>query len=166
MDVLRNLCEPLGCRRAQTLVQSGNIIFDINSRSLPKIAQKIEGAIEQELAFRPKVITRTVPEFRQVVAKNPFAGREDIHPSQFLITFLSAEPSSEAREKVLAMNTEPEELHLHGREVYMYFPNGLARPKTSPAAIERALKVSGTGRNWNIVNKLLTLAEQMETGET
>jgi hypothetical protein len=44
----------------------------------------------------------------------------------------------------------------------MYFPDGLARPKTSPAAVEKALKVAGTGRNWNIVTKLLALAETLE----
>jgi uncharacterized protein (DUF1697 family) len=103
-----------------------------------------------------------LPELRAVVANNPFASRSDIHPSRFLVTFLSADPAEEARQKVLAMKTDPEELHLRDREIYMYFPTGLARPKTSPASVERMLKVQGTGRNWNVVTKLLALAEQME----
>jgi uncharacterized protein (DUF1697 family) len=35
----------------------------------------------------------------------------------------------------------------------------MARPKLSMAAVERAVKVHGTGRNWNTVTKLLELAE-------
>ncbi len=60
------------------------------------------------------------------------------------------------------MKTDPEELWIDGRELYMYFPNGMARPTLSPAAIEKALKVAGTGRNWNSVTKLLAIAEEIE----
>jgi uncharacterized protein (DUF1697 family) len=38
----------------------------------------------------------------------------------------------------------------------------MARPKVPWATIERTLKVSGTGRNWNSVNKLLEIAEKLE----
>jgi uncharacterized protein (DUF1697 family) len=162
MEKLRSLCESLGCRQVQTLVQSGNALFEISERNFAKFADRLEQAIEAELGFRPRVITRTLADLRLVVANNPFAGRSDIHPSKLLVTFLEKEPAEEARQKVLAMNTAPEELHLRGREVYMYFPSGLGRPKTSAASVERALKVAGTGRNWSIVSKLLALAEQME----
>lgn len=162
METFRGICESLGCRRVQTLVQSGNALFEIADRSFPKLADRLEQAIEDELSFRPRVITRTLPDLRRVVAENPFADRTDIHPGKLLVTFLSEHPAEEARRKVLAMNTEPEELHVRGREIYMYFPNGAGRAKTSPASIERAVKVPGTARNWNTVSKLLALAEEME----
>ena len=38
----------------------------------------------------------------------------------------------------------------------------MARPKMSWPRIEKALKTSGTGRNWNTVMKLLEIAEGME----
>jgi uncharacterized protein (DUF1697 family) len=162
MDALRSICEAVGCRQVRTLIQSGNIVFETAERSLPKLGQQIEKAIEAQHGFRPPVITRTLRDLRQVVANNPFAGRDDIHPNRLLITFLSADPAEDARRKVLALDTAPEELYLVGRELYMYFPDGLARPKTSPASIEKVLKVPGTGRNWNVVTKLLALAETLE----
>ncbi len=163
MDSLRGVCESLGCRNVQTYLQSGNAIFKVPARDVNKLPARIEDALESEFGFRPLTITRTVPDLRAVVAHNPFAGRADIHPSKFLVTFLSAEPSADARRKLEAMVTDPEELHLRKREFYMYFPDGLARPKTAPAAIEKALQVRGTGRNWSVVTKLLELAEQMES---
>jgi uncharacterized protein (DUF1697 family) len=63
----------------------------------------------------------------------------------------------------MRIKAEPEELRIDGREVYIYFPNGMARPKLSMALVERTLKTSGTGRNWNTVRKLLEMAEGMET---
>jgi len=164
MDTLRSICETLGGRDVETILQSGNAIFKVPQRSLSTLGARLELAIEAELGFRPRVITRSTPEMRQAVVQNPFAARKDINPSHLLVTFLADHPAQECREKVIAMRTEPEELHLVGRELYMYFPNGMARPKTSWMTVEKALKVAGTGRNWNVVQKLLETAERLEAG--
>jgi uncharacterized protein (DUF1697 family) len=44
-------------------------------------------------------------------------------------------------------------------QMYIYFPNGVGRARFPATAIERAVKVSGTARNWNTVTKLLEIAE-------
>ena len=51
---------------------------------------------------------------------------------------------------------------LDGREFYIYFPSGMARPKVSWVTIEKMLQTPGTGRNWNTVTKLLEIAEKLE----
>jgi uncharacterized protein (DUF1697 family) len=103
---------------------------------------------------------------RDVIARNPFARRRGIDPRKLLVTFLAGAPSAEAREQALQIKADPEELHIDGREVYMYFPNGLARPKLSWVAVEKKLQTPGTGRNWNSVTKLLEIAEKLEGKET
>jgi uncharacterized protein (DUF1697 family) len=105
---------------------------------------------------------RTCSEMRDVIARNPFASRRGIDPSRLLVTFLARDPGAEARKKLLAINSDPEELRIAGRELYIYYPNGMARPKLSWPTIERTLKTSGTGRNWNSVTKLMEIAERME----
>jgi hypothetical protein len=40
----------------------------------------------------------------------------------------------------------------------------MARPTVPWVKIERTLKISGTGRNWNSVTKMLGIAEEMEKG--
>lgn len=57
-------------------------------------------------------------------------------------------------------------MHIDGREVYIYFPNGMARPKLSWLTVEKKLTTAGTGRNWNSVIKLLEMAEKLESLET
>jgi uncharacterized protein (DUF1697 family) len=66
---------------------------------------------------------------------------------------------------VLKIKTDPEELWINGREIYIYYPNGMGRPKLSWAVIEKILKTRGTGRNLNSVTKLLEMAEAMEASE-
>jgi uncharacterized protein (DUF1697 family) len=165
MDALRALYESLGLRDPQTYVQSGNVVFRTKGRDLIALAKRIENAIERKFGFRPAVIVRTTSELRDVIARNPFAKRRGIDPSRFLVTFLANDPGAEARDQALKIKTDPEELRIDGREFYMYFPNGIARPKVSWVTIEKKLKTSGTGRNWNSVIKLLEIAEKLEAVE-
>jgi uncharacterized protein (DUF1697 family) len=161
MEALRALYESLGLQDAQSHIQSGNVIFRANG-NVVRLAKLLEDGIERDFGFRPRVIVRTTSELREAIARNPFAERPDIDPSRLLVTFFAGDPGAEAREKVLAMATDPEELRIEGREMYVYYPNGMARPNLPSALIERTLKVPGTGRNWNTVMKLLAIAEKME----
>jgi uncharacterized protein (DUF1697 family) len=161
MEALRALYESLGLLDVQTYVQSGNVVFRAKERNLAALAKSIEDGIQRDFGFRPGAVIRTPSELRTAIANNPFAARQ-IEPSKLLITFLSAAPDAEARGNALAIKTFPEELRIDGREVYIYFPNGMARPKMSWPRIEKALKTWGTGRNWNTVTKLLEIAEMLE----
>ena len=165
MEVLRALYESMKLRDIQTYVQSGNVIFKTDERDMIKLVQRIEAAIEKKCGFQCDVMVRSAAEMRDVIARNPFAKRRGIEPKKLLVTFLNGDPGDDARQKALALKIEPEELHLIGREAYIYYPNGMARPKLSWPAIERILKVSGTGRNWNSVMNMMELAEQMEAAK-
>lgn len=164
MEVLRDLYKSLRLKEPQTYVQSGNVVFHTAERDLARLAKRVEEGIERAFGFKSAVIMRTTAEWRDVIARNPFALRSDIEPSKFLVIFLAEHPGAEVRQKVSEIDAAPEELRIHGRELFIYFPNGIARPKLSLPAVERALKISGTGRNWNTVTKLLELAENMEAG--
>jgi uncharacterized protein (DUF1697 family) len=162
MDALRGLYESLGLRRAQTFVQSGNVVCTTQARDLARLSKRIEDALEQTFGFRCDVILRTASELGDVVTRNPFAARSGIDPARLLVTFLAAAPDPEGCKKVLALDIEPEELKIDGRQVYIYFPDGLARPKLSWALIGKILKTPATARNWNTVEKLHALAGRLE----
>jgi uncharacterized protein (DUF1697 family) len=162
MDALRALCTSLKLRDAQTYVQSGNVVFRTSEQDLARLAKKIENGIERDFGFRTDVILRSSSEMRDVIGRNPFAKRSGIEPSRLLVLFLAGDPSPEASAKVRSIKADPEQLRMDGRELYIYFPNGIGRSKLSTASIERALKTAGTGRNWNSVTKMLEVAEQLE----
>ncbi len=165
MDALQALYESLKLRDAQTYVQSGNVIFRTEEPDLTSLGKRIQNGIERKFGFRPDVILRTASELRDVIARNPFAKRRGIEPSKLLVTFLAEDPGAEARDKVRSIKADPEELRIEDRELYIYFHNGIGRAKLSLAAIERALKTPGTGRNWNSVTKMLEIAEKLEASE-
>ncbi len=165
MDALRALYTSLKLRDAQTYVQSGNVIFRTDERDIARLTKRIEDGIERKFGFRPDVILRTAAEMRDVVARNPFAKRRGIEPGKLLVTFLASDPPAEVREKVRQIKCDPEELRIEGRELYIYFPNGMGRSKLSTAKLEKTMSTPGTGRNWNSVTKMLEMAEKLEASE-
>src|SRR5947199_8472106 len=131
MDALVRVYESLGLTDVKTYVQSGNVLFKTAGSGAAsftpkkvaeeKLAARITAAIESSFGFDIDVLLRTPAELRGVIAANPFAGREDIAPNKLLVDFLAREPEPAAREKLLALDIAPEELRIHGREIYIYF---------------------------------------------
>jgi uncharacterized protein (DUF1697 family) len=165
MDALRAVYESLGLTDVQSYVQSGNVIFRTRDRNLPKLASRIEEGIECAFGFRPAVILRTVAEMRDAVARNPFTGLDPFEPAKLLVTFFKDDPGEEARQKIRAVRTDPEQIYIEGREMYIYFPVGMGKSKLSLAGFDRVIKIPGTGRNWNSVTKMLEMAERLETSK-
>ena len=162
MEALRALYQSLGLRDAQSYIQSGNVVFRTERNEITPLAKKIEDAIEDKFGFRPPVVLRTAAELREVIAKNPFAKRRGIEPGKLLVSFLVSDPAAADRELVRKMTFAPEELEIGSRHLYIYFPTGQGRTKLNMKLIDKALKTTGTGRNWNSVLKLLEMAESLE----
>lgn len=161
MDALREMYQSLRLEDPRTYVQSGNVIFRTNEKDLVKLATKIRKAIEKTFGCSPAVVLRTTGELKKVIASNPFAGR-DLHPGKILVTFLAGDPAREAKTALAGFDKYPEEVHLEGRELYIYFPNGAGRSKLPWSQVEKYLGITGTARNWNSVTQMLAIAEELE----
>ena len=158
MDALRAACESLGLQDPRTLLQSGNMVFGTTAKDLQRLAKRIEAAVEEAFGFHSDVILRTASEMREVVEGSPFGGRTGLDPAKLTVTFLARDPGEQAREAVRQIPIDPEELHIIGRDVYIYFPNGMGRTKLPMNRIEKMLGTPGTNRNWNTITKLLEMA--------
>jgi Uncharacterized protein conserved in bacteria len=163
MEALRDLCVSLKFQEPQTYVQSGNVIFKTPERNLALVAKRFQQAIEKTFDCLPIVVLRTVSELRAVVANNPFAGRPGIEPGKLLVSFLAAAPAKDARKNLAALAIQPEELHLIGHELFIYFPNGQGKSRLPWARVDKVLQTPGTGRNWNSVTRVLEIAERLES---
>jgi uncharacterized protein (DUF1697 family) len=160
MQDLREVCMACELQNVHTYLQSGNVLFKATERKPKTVASILEAALERKLGFRPDVILRTTDELRTVISKNPFAKRRDIAPNKLHVLFLADELGENTRKALLALESDGEELRCGGRELYIYFPEGIGRSRFMPR-VSRLLKNSATARNWNTVTKLLELADQL-----
>jgi len=159
MQLLRDCCESTGLENPQTYIQSGNVVFSTPAAALKGVARRLEDAIESCRPFRPSVIIRTHAELAAAIAANPFPARAAAEPSKLLIMFLQSAPPATTTAALAQLKRTDEQLHLHGRELYIDFPHGAGKSKLNMAALEKALTVPATARNWNTVNKLLAIME-------
>ena len=135
----------LSIRRAPVSVETGTSKFDLGLQFEEDESGMLVSSLRYNTdLFEVETMIRMVEQYQTLLAN------------------IAADPGQAIREQVLKIKCEPEEIRAYGRELYIYFPNGMARPKLSFATLERTLKIPGTGRNWHSVTKLLEMAEKLE----
>lgn len=164
MEQLKALYAGLGCRKVQTYIQSGNIIFQSEEVSPQELAKALATAIAEKYAFDVPVVVMELNELRQIVADNPYRNEKAKEASCLHVTFLAEVPGREKTEQMQREVYLPEEFSLAGRAVYLYCPNGYGNSRLTNGFFEHRLQVAATTRNWKTVNELLRLAEEIAAG--
>jgi len=159
MDALKELHESLGLQRVETYIQSGNVVFTSNDAIPAQLARQIEEAFEHKFGFLSNVMVRTADEFNVIIENNPFKSQPMKEPKWVVAMFLASVPISTAWEDIQKTYTGPEELHIAGKEVYIFYPEGIGRSKLTNTFLEKKLKTMGTARNWNTVLRLQKMIE-------
>src|SRR5579872_3098385 len=155
MERLRSSFASLGFSNVKTYVQSGNVIFEAANDSVASLSGKIERKILRDFGFSVPVFLRTVREIGEIIKRNPFLKISNIDHSKLHVTFLSDAPPKTAAGQLQPLATEPEQLRVIGREIYLYCPDGYGKTRLSNAAIEGKLSVGATTRNWTTTKALL-----------
>jgi uncharacterized protein (DUF1697 family) len=158
MADLRAMMEKAGFQGAQTLLQTGNLVFDAPAGPDAALEAKLEAAIAAEFGVATEVIVRTAKEWDALIAANPFpdAARQD--PSHLVVMPLKTQPAQGALERLRAAIKGSEAVALNGRDLYAHYADGIGQSKLTIKVIEKALGVKTTGRNWNTALKLQALA--------
>lgn len=154
MDDLKALYESLGFKDVIPYIQSGNVVFHSDEADVARLRRYIEDGIEKQFGFHVEVIIRTSAELREIIETNPFRNQESKESKWVVVLFLAARPDDSAQEDLLKSYVGPEEIFITGKELYIYYTNGIGRSKLSLSLIEKKLKTVGTARNWNTVLQL------------
>lgn len=91
-DKLRGVFENLGFTNVQTVISSGNVVFETDSRDVSALEARIEAAWPEQLGFRSTTIIRTTEQIHDLVARNPFGDRADTPATSLQVTFLKHQP--------------------------------------------------------------------------
>jgi uncharacterized protein (DUF1697 family) len=161
MADLKSLYELLGLKNVVTYIQSGNVIFDVETKNIAKLKSTIEKTIEEKYEFHVPVAIRTNREMANIIENNPFGPinlAED--GTKILVTFLSSKPTEANISSLQQYVAAPEKLFVVEKEAYLYCPNGYGKSKLSNTFLEHKLEVEATTRNWKSVHKLSELSLQ------
>jgi uncharacterized protein (DUF1697 family) len=157
MEHLRAMLAGLGFADVRTYLQSGNALF--SAKGAPAdLAAKIERKVSEATRLPVSVIVRTRAELQRVIAGNPFAKEAGTAPKTVHVAFLAGEASKAGIAAISRLSAGPDRWHAAASEIYLCCPDGYARTKLNNTALERALGVRATTRNWNTVMALHAMA--------
>ena len=142
-----------------TYIQSGNIVFNANEKSISKLEQKIHEKILKDFGFEVPVLIKTPKELKNALNNNPFDKDVKYDPKLFYLVFLKEKPNTENIAKLKTYNYSPEEYVLDDKIIYYYAANGAGNAKMNNNFFENKLKVQATSRNWRTTHKLVELSQ-------
>jgi len=150
MTELRALCETCGFKNAKTYIQSGNVVFE-SRLAEEKVRTKLERALAEQLGKPVGVALRSQAELEAVLSHNPF---KEQAPNRVIVFFLNDVVPKTALRTVVAPSGE--QLKAHGREIYVYYPEG-----QGPSKLKLPQAAQATGRNINTIVKMAALAAEL-----
>jgi len=160
MTELKQLFEAQGFGRVQTYIQSGNVVFTADRAEEP-LRRQLEREIAAAFGFPVTVALRTAGELERLIAQCPFAVDALRDEESLYVSLLAAAPAQAGIDRLLARDSDVDELRLVGREVYLLLRQSIRLTLFTNAFLERTLGVPATARNWRTISKLAELGRAM-----
>jgi uncharacterized protein (DUF1697 family) len=156
MADLRALLTEAGHAEVATYLQSGNVVLS-SPQAPPALAPEVAALITQRFGFEVPVIARTATELGAVIDHDPIPGAAE-DPKRYQVTFLERAPSAPALKRLRGLAADSERIAAHGRELYTWHPDGIARSRLALGLTANELGISATSRNWRTVTALAEMA--------
>jgi uncharacterized protein (DUF1697 family) len=94
MEVLRKTFEALGFENVKTILASGNVIFDTDTRDEKALEDEIEEVLPGVIGFGSTVIIRSIENIQHFAASYPFGGSTPNPNNKPYVTFLQGTPET------------------------------------------------------------------------
>lgn len=158
MADLRWAFEREGFEGVETVVASGNVLFDYDERPTEGLEEKLGWLMRERFDIASFAAVRSRAEVAQALAANPFAdGAENMVHVHFLER--AASEADFARLVADHQGRGPERLALGDRALYIDYVDGTGNSKLTGGFIERRIGCKGTARNMRSLQRIL---EKME----
>jgi uncharacterized protein (DUF1697 family) len=116
-EKLRGVFEKLGFQNVQTVISSGNVLFETPSTDVKALEAEIEEAIQGQLGFTSTTIIRSHRQLKRLVGDNPFGDVEDTPTSRLNVTFLKKNKRTNLQFPHRAHKQGYVVVSKHGREI-------------------------------------------------
>ncbi|HET9135245.1 MAG TPA: DUF1697 domain-containing protein [Candidatus Kapabacteria bacterium] len=153
MDELTSIFSSFGLKNVKTLLQSGNVIFEVPTSST--LVKKIESGLLKSLGYEVKVILRSIDEIEAMIALDPFKQYEASKDTKLYVTLLPEAPSAMPKLPYVSEKEGFEIIQIEGGEIYTVTHRLKSDTFGSLAYIEKTFGKYSTTRNWNTILKLV-----------
>ena len=144
----------------ETVVASGNVLFDFPERPTPGLEEKLGLMMRDKFGMDSAVCVRDRAEVAAAIHDNPFHGDGE---DRFVHSiFLDIQPDPDRFAALLAEHKDKgsERLALGDRALYLDYVHGVGVSSLTGRFLERRLGCRGTARNMNSLKRILVKMEQ------
>jgi uncharacterized protein (DUF1697 family) len=154
-EKLRECFESLGFSGVQTVISSGNVLFESDSNAIARLEALVEKALPERLSFNSTTIIRSHPQIQALVELDPFAGLTDGPTSRLNVTFLKHAPKTDLKFPHRPPGAEYELLALHERAIFSVIDVTTSKTPNLMAWLEKQFGKEMTTRTWKTVERIL-----------
>ena len=166
MAELRHAFESEGMTNVETVVASGNVLFDHDARPTAGLEEKLSHLMRDRFGFASTAIVRDRAGLTATLAENPFAG--DGQDNLVHSMFLTAQPTADQFDAMVARyaGRGRERVALGDRALHIDYVDGAGRSALTGAFIERQLACQGTARNIRSMARIIAKMDEQQGSAT
>jgi len=158
MADLRLLVAGLGGTGVQTLLNSGNVVFDAPGTDAATLSARIEQALDVRLRVSTPVIVLRASELAAVIDENPLLGIAT-DPTRLLVSLRMRTVDPRPLQQLLGQDWSPEALAPGAHATYLWCPDGVIKSRLAQALRRLPGDNLTSTRNWATVMKLHALVQ-------
>jgi uncharacterized protein (DUF1697 family) len=137
MEQLRHIFESIGLTNVETVIASGNVVFDAKTKNAKTLEKKLQTKLEKSLRYLVTTYVRSLDELRAIANCKPF--KKVPKNATLFIAFATEPPSKAVQEKVLSLQTKTDQFCFRKRELYWLCLTRFSESKFSGPLLEKVL---------------------------
>ncbi len=152
MEQLRRIFESAGLTNVETVIASGNVIFDSRSKNNKAIEKKLQAKLEGSLGYTVATFVRSMEELSAIAEHKPFP---KIPKTATLFIAFATEAPSSATQKLLPQQSKTDKFSFRDSEIYWLCLTRYSDSKFSGPVLEKILGMPVTVRNARTIEKIV-----------
>lgn len=155
MADLRKTMEKMGFEKVQTLLNSGNVIFEGTFYLKTAPEEQLSTGLENAFGFPIPVLIRTADDIRQLIRSQPFKGVEETKDTRLYVSFLKQNPKTRIELPWTADDGSFRILSVYQKAICSVLDLSVTNTVKGMDALGQLFgKATMTTRNWNTIKRI------------
>src|SRR5437762_9814213 len=125
MEPLRRVFESAGFDAVETIIASGNLVFESSRQREAALEKLIQTRLQKAFGYPVATFLRSMPELADIAGRTPFGATPPAGASLF-VGFLRNRPADVVVSRVEALSTKVDGLRVQGREIHWLARKGFS----------------------------------------
>lgn len=154
-EKLRSVFEDIGFQNVQSVISSGNILFETKSKNLAEIEVTIEKTLLKQLDLTSTAIVYSKDDLQSLINEKPFENQKDTPHCRLNVTFLKNKPNTVVEFPYQSENKGFTVLGIYNRAIFSIVDLSKGKTPDLMRLMEKEFGKDLTTRTWKTVGRIM-----------